>query len=276
MPRHLLPKIMLVALLGSVATVTAAHEVWMEPDAWVTSPDQPLRAKLVNGEFFNGIQLIWNDNAFVRAERWDQTGMRPITGRLGDMPALATPAAPDGLTTLLYQSTPNTVTYTDYAKFASFVTEKGHAAVLERHAARQLPAAPIIEAYSRYAKTLIAVGSGQGGDAPRGLEIEIVALTNPYTAPASDPLRFQVLYQGAPLAGNRVTVFAKAADGTVTLTEQDTDAAGTVAFVAAPGTTYLIDAVMLREPARALVAATRGAVWESLWASLTFQAPHER
>lgn len=265
-------RLAVMALLASATTATA-HEVWLEPETWAVTPGQPLRARIINGEFFEGTELIWHSPSVIRAERWDASGMQPITGRVGDRPALATDAPQDGLVTLLYQSGLNTVVYDDFGKFESFVTEKGHAAVLDQHAARRLPETPLTEAYARFAKTLVAVGSGQGADAPRGLEIEIVALTNPYTAPAADPLRFQVIYQGAPLAGNRVTVFAEPEGGPVTVTELVSDAEGTVALAAVPGVTYMVDAVMLREPSRDVVVATQGAVWESLWASLTFRAP---
>lgn len=262
-----------LALASSYAT---AHEVWLEPENWQIEPGTDLTAQLLNGQDFKGIKLSWNTQRLVRAERWNGDDLEPITGRLGDIPALSTSTADDGLITLLYQSTHSTITYNDREKFAAFLAEKGFEGILQQHDDRGLASVPIKEAYSRYAKALVASGAGEGDDKPRGLAIEIVALTNPYTAPLGQELLFEVLYQGAQLADNKVTVFAHDAEGDVTTFHAQTDGQGRVAFMPERDTTYLIDTVMIREPARDLVVETRGAVWESLWASLTFKMPQSQ
>ena len=174
--------------------------------------------------------------------------------------------------TLIYQSGYSTITDREYEKFVNFVTEKGFPEVVDAHAARDLPQNPIKEAYVRFAKSLIAVGEGTGEDTARGLELEVVALDNPYTSEGAD-LRFQVLYRDVPLIENKVTVFARDAGGEVTTFDLETTAEGTVSFQPVPGTSYLVDTVVIREPARDLVLETKGAAWESLRASLTFRAP---
>ncbi|MCX7560533.1 DUF4198 domain-containing protein [Sulfitobacter sp. F26204] len=265
-----------IALIAAIALNVApakAHEVWIEPAQWTINVGSEVAGQILNGQNLKGIKLSWNDKATLRAEKWQGADMEPIVGRLGDVPALRTAATEDGLVTLLYQSGLSTITYKEHEKFASFVTEKGHQAILDAHAARGLPQAPIKEAYSRFAKALIAVGTGQGQDAARGLELEIVALTNPYRTPLDQDLRFQLLYQGAPLVNNRVTVFARQASGEVTENYLQTDGNGEVSFKQVAGRIYLVDSVLLREPAREVVAETRGAIWESLWASLTFRTP---
>jgi len=266
-------RLFMFGLLALGCGPAAAHEVWLEPESWRMSQAATLAADLLNGEKFAGRPLIWNDSSTLRAERWDDTGAVPITGRLGDRPALATSAKDEGLLTLLYVSSTSTVVYDEYEKFADFAAEKGHEEILDQHSERQLPRTPIREAYSRYVKALLAVGAGDGVDAPRGMEIELVALTNPYTADPSELVSVQLFYKGAPFAANRITVFARDADNNVETTLLETDGDGIASFAVQPGWTYLVDSVMLREPARAVVVETRGAVWESLWASLTFQVP---
>lgn len=199
--------------------------------------------------------------------------MYPILGRLGDVPTLKTTADADWLLTLVYQSTHNSIVYDDFAKFQDFVTEKGHVSILRRHADRKLAQTSVKEVYTRYAKALIAVGSGSGQDQQRGMEFEIVALTNPYSPLPANKMRFQLLYQGAPFANNQMTVIGRAPDGSVTQRMQQTDTNGQVTFKLKADHIYLVDAVLLRELARDLVVQTRGAVWESLWASLTFRVP---
>ena len=65
---------------------------------------------------------------------------------------------------------------------------------LARHAARGLPELAFREAYTRYAKSLVAVGAGKGSDARVGLKIEVVAGANPYTDDLSGAMPVQVFY----------------------------------------------------------------------------------
>lgn len=261
------------AMFACLAPLAAqAHEVWIAPEDWTPEPGEKIAAALRNGHEFSGFGLVWNADATQRAELWTRDGMTPIEGRLGDRPALATRAPEAGLATLLYQSTYRRLVYDSYETFAGFVTEKGHDPVLEAHDARGLSRAAIAEAYMRFAKALVGVGDGGGRDAARGMELELLALDNPYAA-GVERMRTRLIYRSEPHADTQVAVFSRDAEGHVTRRVMRTDARGEVAFAVAPGETYLVDAVIIREPSRALVAASRGAVWESLWASLTFQVP---
>ena len=258
------------------STAVKAHEVWLEPDAWQMPIGSAITAQLFNGQELKGQKLSWQPRAIKRAEKWEGDSGSALEGRLGDIPAIATSADAEGLLTLLYQSAHNTLTYDSYEKFTLFLDEKGFTRLTREHENRNLPKERIREAYSRHAKALVAVGSGQGVDAPRGMEIELVALDNPYTANLAEPLRFQIIYQNAVLPENRVTLFDRASDGTVVISTQQSDAQGTVAFNLTPGHTYLVDTVMIRATSRDLLVQTQGAVWESLWASMTFQIPNDQ
>lgn len=255
------------------AVGTSAHEVWIEPTQWQVEQLDTVQANIRNGERFDGFDLTWNDKQTRRAEAWLQEDMSEILGRLGDRPALKVPSVAEGLLVLLHQSDYRTVDYDDFSKFAAFLTEKGYESILTEHAKRRLPKSQIKEAYARFSKSLVAVGDGKGLDAFRGLELELVALTNPYTAPRNEPMLVQLYYEGAPLPNNKVTVFERAEDGIVNQIFLQTDAEGKSSFPINAGMTYLVDSVLLREPSRDLVVKTRGAVWESLWASLTFKVP---
>ena len=142
--------------------------------------------------------------------------------------------------------------------------------VLEAHAARGLTEDDRRELYSRYAKSLVAVGSGEGADFEAGLLTEIVALENPYTGEMSDGIDVRVLYEGAPRAETQIEVFEKATDESVEIFTVKTDAAGEATVPVKPGYRYMLDAVVLREPAPE-VAAEKNVQWESLWANLTFE-----
>jgi uncharacterized GH25 family protein len=255
------------------ATPSYSHEVWIEPLQWSAAPGEEIKAHIFNGELLSGYELIWDDRRIVRAEAWQNQTRKHLQGRLGDRPALSTAGQDNGLLTLLYQSTYSTVDYDSYEKFAAFAEEKGHLWALEQHDARRLSRTAIKEAYTRFAKSLVKVGSGDGADAFRGMELELVALDNPYVSRAAEALTVQLVYQNETLADHRVTVFERTPQGEVSLTVLQTDQDGKAGFKVTPGADYLVDAVVLREPARSVVIETRGAVWESLWASLTFTVP---
>jgi hypothetical protein len=268
-----IPSLALSLVLTCCGSALLAHEVWIEADQWQTAQGDTISAQVLNGEQMVGIQLPWDPTSIARAQSWTGDANTSLAGRYGDIPALSAPSAPEGLLTLEYQTLPRTVIYTDFKKFSGFLAEKGWTEILARHSSRNLPEVRIKEAFSRFTKALVAVGDGAGSDAARGLEFEIVALDNPYTAEPGTDMRFQIYYRGALLTDNLVTMFERAPGGTVTTSTKETGPEGTVSFGTQAGHTYLIDSVYMREPDRELFIQTQGALWESLWASLTFHVP---
>ncbi len=268
--RHPLRLAALCAAL--LAGPAAAHEVWIDPEAWSVAPGEDLRAAIRNGQEFEGSSLPWLPRRVVRAEVIDAEGTREIEGRPGDTPAVTVTPRGDGLATLLYVSTPFDLTYDGFETFAFFLEEKGLSELLTEHEARGLPRDDVTESYTRHAKALVSVGEGQGADAFRGMEIELVAEADPYAEPAPDRMTFRLFYRDEPLAGHRVTLFDRGPDGAVETRHAETDAEGRAGFEVAPGHVYLADAVVVREPSGEGPA---DAMWESLWSSLTFAVPGE-
>lgn len=255
------------------ATTASAHEYWLEPPAYVLPADSTVTAGLFNGQIFKGMEFAFLPKNFRRFELAQGDRIEPVKGRLGDIPALAMPPLGEGLHVALYKSSGDMVMYKDMAAFGRFVTHKNFPAALARHADRRLPLQDFREYYTRHAKSLIAVGNGAGQDRAFGMETEIVALKNPYTDDISQGLPVKVLYQASPRADVQVEYFDKNAAGEVVVTLHQTDAEGVALLPVTPGHSYLVDAVVLREPAAGSAATTKGAVWESLWAALTFAMP---
>lgn len=256
------------ALLG-------AHEVWLEPLRWRVEPGETLAAHLRNGETFEGVSHSFNPRNARRFDHVLDGRAQPVPGRLGDRPAAAVPDVAPGLHTLVYVSRARRLTYREWDKFARFATHKDFPDIAARHDARGLPREGFVEAYTRFAKALVAVGSGAGADAALGLETELVALDNPYAgaeADVGDAVRVLSLYKGAPRPDAQIELFEKGPDGAVTVTLHRTDADGVAVLPTAPGRSYLVDAVVLRTPEPTLDPAPE-AVWETLWASLTFATP---
>ncbi len=262
----------LAVILALVCGPALAHEFWIEPLNYRVEADGKLEGRLVNGERFEGVNLPYLPRNFQMFTQFGGGDARPVEGRLGDSPALSAAPLNDGLQVVAYVSTVSRLEYTEFEKFQRFADHKAFANIPADHSARGLPETDFGEAYTRFAKTLIAAGDGTGSDFRVGLETEIVALANPYTDDVSGGLPVQVWYGDEPRADAQVELFDKAPDGTVEITLHRTDAEGIAVLPVVPGHSYLVDAVILREPAPAL-AEGANVVWETLWASMTFAVP---
>lgn len=260
---------LLTALVLSVAPV-GAHEFWISPQAYTIAPQDQLVADLRVGELFKGGAYAYLPSRFVRFDMVQDGRVMAVEGRVGDRPALANDAPGDGLVTVVHQTGNSLLTYREWEKFENFARHKDAEWALDGHRARGLPDTGFREVYSRYGKSLIAVGSGAGVDAQVGLLTEIVALANPYTDALEDGLPVRVLYQDAPRRDTQVEMFERAPDGSVSVSLHRTDGDGVAVLPVQPGHEYLVDAVVIRsvEPQ-----GERDPVWESLWASLTFKVP---
>ncbi|MDU8942754.1 DUF4198 domain-containing protein [Ovoidimarina sediminis] len=261
-------------IVVALSTVPAlGHEFWIDPVDTAVPQGEEIVANIRVGQAFDGTAYSFFPKNFRRFEILSGEATAPVEMRIGDLPALAQ-TAPEGLAILVHETRDYDLTYREFDKFDAFVRHKDAAWVLDAHAARGLPETDFKEVYSRYAKSLVAVGDGQGSDRAVGLETELVAGLNPYTDDLSGGLPVTLYYQGAPWADAQIEVFEKAADDSVAISTVRTDAGGQAIVPVRPGHRYMLDAVKLREPGEEVSEKT-GAVWESLWANLTFAVPDE-
>ncbi|MEM9999502.1 MAG: enolase C-terminal domain-like protein, partial [Pseudomonadota bacterium] len=182
-----------------------------------------------------------------------------------------------GLAVYAYETDVSTVRYREFEKFKSFVEHKDFGGALDAHAERGLSTDNFVETYSRHVKSLVAIGSGRGADLEIGLATEIIALDNPYTDDLSNGMRVQVNYRGEPRPDVQVEIYKRPAgegnlSSNVTVDTVRTDETGMAVIPIVAGHDYMLDAVVLREPP-AERAAINEAVWDTLWANLTFSVP---
>lgn len=258
--------------LAFLSSPVSAHELWLEPADFTIAAASTLSAQIVNGSDFTGQNLPFLSQRFARFDDVVDGRANALSGRTGDIPALQLENPPEGLNVLVYQARNATVDYKDWATFVRFTEHKAFPGILAAHAARGFPQEAFKEVYSRYSKSLVAVGSGAGKDTRTGLETEIVALTNPYTDDVSGGMAFQLWYGAEPRANARFEVYDRSPAGVVTQTFLETDAQGMVTVPVKPGYTYMADAVLIREPDKAIADQT-GALWETLWANMTWAVP---
>ncbi|MGY9047582.1 MAG: DUF4198 domain-containing protein, partial [Rhodobacterales bacterium] len=231
----------------------------------------PLKADLRVGQSFEGSAYPYVPANFTRFELIQGDAVRSVEGRAGDRPALNMAAPGDGLAVVVHVTRDYSLTYPKWETFVSFTEHKDIVWAQERHLERGLTKDRVRERYTRFAKSLIGVGTSAGADREMGLRTEIVALTNPYTDDLSNGFNVQVLYEGAPRADVQVELFDKApgeSKGVSTL--HRTDDQGLVTLPVQTGHEYLVDSVVFNE----LDPETQDDhAWESLWASLTFRVP---
>lgn len=251
----------------------AAHEFWIEPEAYQVSLGDSIQAAFKNGENFEGNSLSYLDRDTLRHEMAFGGTVAPIPGRAGDRPAVQL-AAPDqeGLLVLAHETTTSRITYKTWEKFMKFVNHKDFVNAEADHLAAGWPQENFRESYSRHVKTLIGVGDGAGSDRAFGMATEFVALSNPYEPGFDSTMKVALTYQGAPRADAQIEVFERRPDGEVSVSLHRSDAQGEAAIPVKAGHAYLFDAVVLRKAANA-GEDPKAPVWETLWAALTFAVP---
>lgn len=259
------------AILGATISLIAfganAHEFWLEPVKFQVTQNEVIEVDLRNGQMFKGARLPYFDHRILRFETANTAGVVPYSGRMGDLPAFSMQVPQPGLLTLVHETQPDELTYDTWEEFKSFAQEKDLNGLLTQHLQRGLPRTGFRESYSRHAKLLLAVEQGFGADKAHGMEIELVALENPYQM-QGNTLPVLLLHQGAPLSDVQVEVYERSRDNVVERQLLRTDTQGQVQIDLTPERDYLLNAVLIRPEER-----SKGAVWRSLWASLVFAHP---
>lgn len=268
--RHLL--LSAVSVVSVFAAGALAHDFWIEPSAFRAQPGDSVKFSLRVGDVFPGDAVPRNSSKIERFIAVGPSGEHPVTGRDGIDPAGQFKPTEDGLWIVGYRSRPSSVAL-GAEKFEGYLREKGLEHVIDARAAAGQSKDDASEIFSRCAKTLVRVGPGsEGADRSMGLRCEIVADGDPTAMKPGDTLRLRVLYEGQPAPGLLVTVLNTTGEASNAIEPVRTNAEGRAEIgINRPGL-WIVNCVhMGRAPAES------GAMWESLWASLTFDvAPAPR
>lgn len=120
------------------------------------------------------------------------------------------------------------------------------------------------ERYSRYLKSLLQVGD-QRTDVYKknlGMKLEIVPLENPYAKKVGDKIKFQIFFDGKPLADR--TIFADNRNSETQKSKTDKD--GKATFRLDRSGLWIVRLVNMQR----CQANCGEAVWESFWGAITF------
>lgn len=259
-------------LLTTHAGATLAHEYWLDPVGTQWQTGSTLQADIRNGQDFTGTPYPFDPQGLARAGLISDHARRPLTGRLGDYPAIEIPLKDTGLNLLLLETTQRELKYEAYSDFETFLDYHGLQAIKQRHKNRGLPSEGIVEHYYRYCKALVNVTAADASPAisetstaalqPQSQRFELVALENPFDV---DTLSLQLLFEAAPLENRQVELFYRNSGDVVARLTAVTDEKGVVRFDVSSSGEYLVNSVLVLEPD------APPAHWVTLWASLFFQ-----
>ena len=264
--------IYLWVLLWGVSQSASAHEMWLEPIRYEIAKGDKVLAHEKVGQNFKGNKYAYLTSSYEQLNITMNGITRSIKPRLGSLPAVQDVINDEGLLVLSAISTPTKLIYEERKIFDKFLKAEGLDWVFEAHKERGLPEIGFTEVYRRYPKSLVKVGNGIGQDVALGLPLEWVAVNNPYQA--KDMIKMKLLWKGKPYGDAHVSIFTRTEDQIeikkVIKSDLITDQNGTISLPVKHGNSYLINAVKMIEP-DAKIQHSYDAVWESLWASMTFK-----
>ncbi len=261
-------KIVLVISIFLAQVVANAHEMWIEPVNYEVKLNEKILAHEKVGQNFKGNEYSYLSSSYKSLKITLNDETLDVKSRIGDIPAIHEVAKTEGLVVLSAETTISDVKYKTWGKFETFIKNKGLDWVLKKHQERSLPVKNFTEAFSRYPKSLVKVGHGKGSDKILGMPLEWLAESNPYTT-VNDTIKLRLFWLGKPFANTHVGVFNKI-NNELIKTELTTDDEGRVEIPKSKGGEFLINAVQMIKPSAEVVKQT-DAVWESLWASITYE-----
>lgn len=254
------------AASGLIVMTALGHDFWIQPSSFRPAVGAPVRVELRVGDTYPGEPVPRRDERIVKFVSVGLDGERAIAGMNEREPAGMVRFERPGAYILAYRTNHADVTL-EPVKFEGYLREKGLEAIVAARAERNESGKNGVEKYSRSVKSLVLVGGGAKAaefDRAIGLDLELVAESNPYATSPGEPLRFRLLYMGKPLANALVT--AASPEVATSPTPQRTDAEGRVTFRLPAAKMWKINAVHMVRATPEL-----GADWESIWASLTFE-----
>jgi len=256
-------KLMIAVLLSTSSVSVLAHEMWLEPEPFITESNTDLKAHIKVGQNFSGEKFPYIKSETKSLKLFLTQKEIKLKHRDGDYPAIQSLLTSPGLYVLSYESVAEKVNYANFEKFKSFLEEQN----VWENWSKENPSfinSTINEIYTRYAKSLVQVGSTSEEDFNTGLAFELIAIDNPYKNKNAKGIDVLLLYQNKPFANSQITVFHKL-NNKVSIAKTTTDSDGKALISLENKGLYLVSAVHF------IKAEKKSADWHSLWASLTFE-----
>lgn len=242
------------------AASAAAHDTWLQPQAFAVKPGATLRLLLTSGGAFP--ELDWApEPARIEAARIRLVGVEAALprGERGEHAlAFTTPVRAGGVAVAWVATKPLTLVL-EPKDVDHYLEEVGATEAARLWRERKAPKA-WRETYRKLAKTFVQVGGvpDDSWQQPVGLGLELVPDSDPFALRSGAAFSVRLLKKGRPLAG--LAVSAEAPGATRRLAT--TDAEGRARFEIDAAGPWLLAATEIRP---------RGDDWESDFTTLTLE-----
>lgn len=255
-----------IFLLTFISSLSA-HEFWLYPDKFIYKRTEKVNVRFNVGENFEGEN--WNgNNERIRSLRIYYGGVSDdlapyLTDMSGD--SVEYTMIDEGTNLIAFHSN-NSYIEMEPAAFEAYLEEDGLINAIEYRNLNNENGCKGRELYQRCAKTLLQVGDvmDQTFKAATFLPIDIIPMSNPYTANDKELLRAKVFYKTTPLAGALVKLWHRTSNKTEKK-ELRTDANGEIVFRVTTKGKWMISTVQMERLTDNSVAD-----WQSYWGSLTW------
>ena len=260
-------------LASFVATHAAAHDFWIQPDAFRGEPQQTVALTLQVG---HGPARQRSPMPARRIVRFDRIA---ADGHAIDLRERLHPGADTddgdirfddaGTYLLVLETDDRAQSHLPAIRFNDYATAEGLVLALASRARDGRMDLDATESYSRAAKALVRIGDGHARSASPatravGLALEIVPEADPYAEPPPATLPVRVIYEGRPLAGALVKLTQLEHDDSP-LETHTTDAEGRARFALRTRGSWLFNVVWTRP-----LPAPAQTDFETVFSSLSF------
>lgn len=260
-------RIALTLAIALTAAALRAHDFWIEPSTFHPEPGATVAVGLRVGQDFVGDPVPRISSSIERFVIKQHGREDPIDGIEGSDPSGWFQADGRFTAVIAYRSRASFIEMPP-AKFEDYLRQQGLERIITFRVKRGERMKPGREVFSRCAKALLTGKQSSGTvTQPMGLRYEIVPAHDPTVSAA--PFVGRVLYEGKPLAGALVIAVWQSNPAVRMGARSGRDGAFSFALPR-PGIWLIKSVQMVGAPAGF------GAEWESLWASLTFEAPAAR
>jgi hypothetical protein len=269
-----LRSVFLVLLTALGALPASAHEFWMQAQPANPPAKSATELTLHVGEYFEGDRLPFT-SAYIAAlrqyacgEQQDLMSQVPAGVSVGQFKLQLGCA---GTHLIAMDSHPSLITL-PADKFTAYLHDEGLDDIIKRREAMGDAAKPGRERFRRNVKTLMAINAKDKASiktqtAQTAQRLQIVPAQDTLAQAPGSAMRFQVLFEGKPLANRLVKAWYKH-DAQTLLIRAHSDAGGRVAFNFPYAGPWMLSVVHMLAATE-----TAEADWDSYWGNLTFDLP---
>jgi hypothetical protein len=264
-------RFVLVLLTALCALPASAHEFWMQARPANPPAKSATELTLHVGQYFEGDQLPFT-SAYIAALRQSACGEQQDL--MSQVPAgvavgrFKLQLGCAGTHLIAMDSHPSLITL-PADKFTAYLHDEGLDDIIKRREAMGDAAKPGRERFRRNVKTLLAINAKNKASVTTqtAQRLQIVPAQDTLTQAPGATMRFQVFFEGKPLANRLVKAWYKH-DGQTLLIRTRSDAGGNVVFNFPYAGLWMLSVVHMLA-----VTETADADWDSYWGNLTFDLP---